>query len=64
MFYHLTQLAEERDNCIGVSGGKLLIASSVFSIGFAVDFGSRGVDVAETKCQQHFAETGNLTDLK
>ena len=33
----------------------------MFSIGFEVDIGSGEVDITEAKCQQHFAETGNLT---
>ena len=37
---------------------------AVFSIGFEVDIGSWEVDVAKAKCQQHFAETGTLTELK
>ena len=37
-------------------------ALPVFSIGFEVDVESWEVDVA--KCQQYFAETGNLTELK
>ena len=35
---------------------------TVFSIGFEVDIGSWEVDVAEAKCQQHFAETETLTE--
>ena len=34
----------------------------VFSVGFEVDIGSWEVDVAEAKCQRHFAETGTLTE--
>lgn len=34
--------------------------SSVFSIDFEVDIGSWKVDVAETKYQQHFAETQGI----
>lgn len=37
-------------------------ALPVFSICFEVDVGSWEVDVA--KCQQYFAETENLTELK
>ena len=36
----------------------------MFSIAFEVDVGSWGVHIAKAKCQQHFAETGNLTELK
>ena len=36
---------------------------SVFSIGFEVHVGSWEVDVPKAKCKQHFAETGNLTEL-
>ena len=37
---------------------------SVLSIGFEVGVGSWGVHIAKAKCQQHFADTGNLTELK
>ena len=36
---------------------------SVFSVGFEVDVGSWEVDVTEAKCQQHFAEVGNLKEV-
>lgn len=36
----------------------------VFSIGFEVDVGSWEGDIAEAKCWQHFAGTGNLTEFK
>ena len=36
----------------------------MFSIDFQLDIGSWQVDVAEEKCQQHFAETGTLTEIK
>ena len=35
----------------------------VFSVGFEVDVGSWEVDVTEAKCQQHFAEAGNLREV-
>ena len=37
---------------------------AVFSIGLEVDIGYWEVDVTEAKCQQHFAETGTLRQLK
>ena len=40
------------------------LCSPVFSIDFEVDVGLWQVDVAEAKCQQYSAETGNLTELK
>ena len=39
----------------------------MFSTGFEVEVGSLKVDAsdgAEAKCRQHFAETGNLSELK
>lgn len=36
----------------------------MFSIGFEVDVGSSEGDIAEAKCQQCFAVTGNLTEFK
>ena len=38
-----------------------LNSRAVFSVSSEVDAGSWEVDVAEERCQQHFAETGNLT---
>ena len=35
----------------------------VFSIGFEGDIGSSGSRCRRAKCQQHFAETGNLREL-
>ena len=36
----------------------------VFSIGLEVDVQSWDVDVPEAKCQQHFAKTWTLPELK
>lgn len=33
-------------------------------MGFEVDVGSSEGDIAEAKCLQHFAVTGNLTEFK
>ena len=37
---------------------------TVFSVGFEVNDASWEIEDAEAKCQQHFAKTGNLTELK
>ena len=36
---------------------------TVFSVGFEVDVGSWEVDGTEAKCQEHFAEAGNLREV-
>lgn len=61
-------MAKQCYKCAVKPGQTLLIPTGttipVFSVGFEVDTGSWEGDVAKVKCQQHFADTGNLTELK
>ena len=62
--FHLTSLHLHKKIFHTKNGkGYILTLMTVFSIDFEVDVGLWQVDVAEAKCQQYSAETGNLTEL-